>query len=93
MYSYLEDNPEIKQYILNNAHLDFTIYDNRIGKPIVVIELDGKYHKNPEQINRDKKKNFALEHMDIKLWRLKSKEAITREQFDIYLNTLVRGEH
>jgi very-short-patch-repair endonuclease/DNA polymerase III delta prime subunit len=85
---FLEVNPEVKQFILNNAHLDFTIYDNRISKPIAVIELDGKFHKTIEQIDRDKKKNFALEHMGIKLWRLKSKEAVTKEQFDRYLNEL-----
>lgn len=83
---FLEDNPEVKQYIINNAHLDFTIYDNRIGKPIAVIELDGKHHKTPEQEERDTKKDFALKHMGIEIWRLKSKEAITKEQFDIELN-------
>ncbi|MEA4825284.1 MAG: AAA domain-containing protein [Clostridium sp.] len=86
---FLEVNSEVKQFIMNNAHLDFIIYDNRIGKPIAVIELDGKFHKTLEQIDRDKKKNFALEHMSIKLWRLKSKEAITKEQFDIHLNELL----
>lgn len=86
---FLEANSAVKQFIMNNAHLDFTIYDNRIGRPIVAIELDGKFHKTPEQIDRDKKKNFALEHMRIKLWRLKSKEAVTKEQFDMYLNELL----
>ncbi|WP_026886836.1 AAA domain-containing protein [Clostridium beijerinckii] len=86
---FLEVNPAVKQFIMNNAHLDFTIYDNRIGKPIAVIELDGKFHKTPEQIDRDKKKNFALKHMSIKLWRLKSKEAVTKEQFDMHLNELL----
>ncbi|WP_297421882.1 AAA domain-containing protein [Clostridium sp.] len=86
---FLEVNSAVKRFIMNNAHLDFTIYDNRIGKPIAVIELDGKFHKTPEQIDRDKKKNFALEHMSIKLWRLKSKEAVTKEQFDMHLNELL----
>ncbi|WP_169851035.1 AAA domain-containing protein [Clostridium felsineum] len=86
---FLEKNPLIKQFIINNAHLDFTIYDNRIGKPILVIELDGKSHKKSQQMDRDKKKDFALEHMRIKLWRLKSKEAVTKEQFDMHLNDLL----
>ncbi|ENJ9653141.1 AAA family ATPase [Clostridium botulinum] len=46
--NFLESNPDIKRFILNNAHLDFTIYDRRIRKPIVAIELDGKYHKMEE---------------------------------------------
>lgn len=86
---FLEENIEVKQFILNNAHLDFTIYDNRIGKPIAVIELDGKFHKTPKQIQRDSKKDFTLNHMGIKLWRLKSKDAITKEQFNMDLNELL----
>ena len=86
---FLEENSKVKKFILNKAHLDFTLYDNRINKPIVVIELYGKFHKEVEQIERDKKKDFALEHMGIKLWRLKSKEAITPEDFQEYLNKII----
>lgn len=87
---FLRNNLEIKQYILNNAHLDFTIYDNRIDKPLAVIELDGKYHEMEEQKQRDIKKNTALKHMEIELWRLKSKDALSEEQFNIKLGALLR---
>lgn len=86
---FLENNPDIKKFILNNAHLDFTIYDRRIGKPIAVIELDGKYHKNVKQKERDRKKDIALKHMKVKLWRLNSKDAVTEEQFFLRMNNLV----
>lgn len=86
---FLENNPDIKRFILNNAHLDFTIYDKRIGKPISVIELDGKFHKNEKQRERDRKKDIALQHMKVKLWRLNSKDAITEEQFLLKMNSLV----
>lgn len=35
---FLNDNPRVRRYILNGAHADFTIYDKRINKPILVIE-------------------------------------------------------
>ena len=79
---YLSNNPDIKSYILSpKAHLDFTIF-NKIGNPLLVIELDGKYHKGNVQMNRDKKKNDVLEHVGIPLWRLKSKDALTFQDFD-----------
>lgn len=83
---FLDENNDIKTFILNNAHLDFTIYDNRINKPVMVIELDGKYHKEEVQKERDRKKNEAIKHMGIHLWRLNSKDAITYEEFENYLD-------
>lgn len=77
---YLDANPEIKQFILNHAHIDFTIYDQRICKPLIAIELDGEEHKKEIQIQRDQKKNRALDHMNIKIVRVGSKEAFTEEE-------------
>ncbi|MEG2738117.1 AAA domain-containing protein [Clostridium sp.] len=82
---FLDENNDIKTFILNNAHLDFTIYDNRINRPVMVIEVDGKYHKEDVQKERDKKKNKAIKHMGIHLWRLNSKDAVTYEEFENYL--------
>lgn len=84
---FLDENNDIKTFILNNAHLDFTIYDNRINKPVMVIELDGKYHKEDVQKERDRKKNEALKHMEIHLWRVNSKDAITYEEIENYLDS------
>lgn len=77
---YLEEQEKIRDYITHHAHLDYTIHDTRINKPVLVIELDGKYHKEEEQAQRDELKNAALSHMKIPLWRIRSKEAWTEEQ-------------
>lgn len=86
----LDANKDIKTFILNNAHLDFTIYDNRINKPVMVIELDGEHHDEEVQKERDRKKNKALKYMNINLWRLNSKDAITYEEFKNYLDVNIK---
>ena len=73
---FLQENPNIKQYILNGAHADFTIIDKRINKPVVVIELDGKYHSLKVQKIRDEYKNKAIEASGIGMLRIPSKSAI-----------------
>ncbi|MBU6134642.1 AAA domain-containing protein [Clostridium tertium] len=87
---FLEKRNDIKKFILNNAHLDFTIYDKRINKPVMVIELDGEYHKEEIQKERDKKKNEALNYMEIPLWRLNSKDAITFQDFEDYIDNNIK---
>lgn len=87
---FLDKRNDIKKFILNNAHLDFTIYDKRINKPVIVIELDGKYHKEEIQKERDIKKNEALKNMGIPLWRLNSKDAVTAEAFEGYIDNNIR---
>ena len=72
---FLNDNPLIKRYILNGAHADFTIFDKRINKPILVIELDGKDHLKEEQKIKDEYKNKALLSSNINIWRIPSKKA------------------
>lgn len=80
--TYLEEHPDIKNFVIHrNTHIDFTLC-NAVNKPILAIELDGKRHMEKKQMERDKKKNEALEHMDIPLWRLQSKAALTKEEFE-----------
>ena len=67
---FLEENPELKDFILRNSHLDFSIYTASINKPIVAIEVDGEKHKEPEQRIRDAKKERILKHMEIPLLRV-----------------------
>ena len=64
------------------------IYSKISKRPILAIEVDGfHYHKEgTEQAERDKKKNEALKHMGIPLWRLNSKDAITAEDFENYID-------
>lgn len=90
---FLDENPEVKQFILNkNTHTDFVIYKEKIHKPVLIIELDGKQHEKPIQKERDQKKDFALKHMRIKLWRIKSKETFTEEEFNNELNNRLKDE-
>lgn len=56
----------------------------------MVIELDGEYHKEEIQKERDKKKNEALNYMEIPLWRLNSKDAITFQDFEDYIDNNIK---
>jgi len=79
---YLDNNPSIRDFILHQwSHADFTIYKEALKNPVLVIELDGELHNTLEQITRDEKKNAALAHMEIPLWRISSKQALTKKQF------------
>lgn len=79
---YLDANSEIKRFVLHkNTHIDFTLY-NAINNPILAIELDGKSHEREDQMERDAKKDVALRHMGIPVWRLSSKSALTQEDFE-----------
>ena len=79
---FLEENPELKDFILRNSHLDFSIYTASINKPIVAIEVDGEKHKESEQRIRDAKKERILKHMEIPLLRVPSKNAWDLEEFE-----------
>lgn len=90
---YLQDNPDIMQFVINGSHLDFTIIDVRINKPVLVIELDGKDHNKEEQRRRDRMKDLALNHMGIKVVRLSSKKAILNSEFNKLMNIALSIEH
>lgn len=85
--AYLDANLEIKRFVLHkNTHIDFTLY-NAINNPILAIELDGKSHQKEGQMKHDAKKDAALRHMDIPLWLLPSKSALTQEDFEEQLES------
>lgn len=87
--TYLEEHPDIKKFVMyHNTHVDFTLC-NIVNKPILAIELDGKRHEEKTQMERDKKKNEALKHMQIPLWRLPSKEALTKDEFEQKLRSYI----
>lgn len=74
---YLNSNNDLKKFALNkNAHLDFTIISELTNKPVLVIELDGKHHKETEQMQRDIKKDKILAHHKIPIWRIRSTDAL-----------------
>ncbi len=79
---FLDENEELRRFILHNSHLDFAIYSQTINKPILAIEVDGKDHEKIEQKERDEKKEKILKYMEIPLIRIKSKAAF--EENELY---------
>lgn len=77
---FLSKNKELKDFIQRNSHLDFAIYSNTINKPILGIEVDGKYHLEEEQKINDRKKEEILKYMEIPLLRIPSKVAWSEEE-------------
>lgn len=76
---YLNTHDEIRHFVLNErTHVDFTIV-NALENPVLAIELDGQEHDSEIQIQRDIKKNKALEHMNIPLKRINSKSAFSEQ--------------
>ena len=78
---FLKENPDLREFILRNSHLDFAIYTTSINKPIVAIEVDGGDHKKEKQKIRDAKKEKILEYMEIPLLRVPSKNTWTEQEF------------
>lgn len=50
------------------GHIDFTVAVD--FKPVLALELDGKFHQNPKARERDKKKDAVCDALDIPLVRL-----------------------
>lgn len=78
---YLNAHVEIKEFIMNDlTHVDFVL-ENNLGNPVLAIELDGEHHNKLEQIERDRKKDAALKHMNIPIMRVNSKAAFSKGEF------------
>ncbi len=76
-------------YIHNNASCDFVIY-YKIGKsPFTVIEVDGGYHNQSSQIERDQLKNSILEKAGIPLLRLPTISSEVREKIILHFINLL----
>ena len=83
-----------RDFIRNkNTHVDFLIQDDRVHKPILVIELDGKYHRENTQKERDEFKNEALAHMDIPLLRIDSKTAFTHKDLKEWIKQILQQKN
>lgn len=66
-----ENDIDDKKFIMNNwTRCDFVIYSNIDKKVELVIEIDGKYHLNPIQKNRDLRKDRILNESKIKVYRI-----------------------
>ena len=79
---FLNENEELKKFVLNNSHLDFAIYSESINKPLLAIEVDGKRHSEDIQKERDKKKEKILNYMNIPILRVPSKVVWNIEEFE-----------
>lgn len=79
---FLKENEELKKFILNNSHLDFSLYEKNINRPILAIEVDGESHDIKKQMARDKKKEEILQYMEIPILRISSKVAWSENDFE-----------
>ncbi|MDD4804055.1 MAG: DUF2726 domain-containing protein [Candidatus Pacebacteria bacterium] len=57
-------------------HIDFVICDSTF-KPIVAIELNGKYHNNYERMEKDEEKKEILKEADLPLITVKVGDSFT----------------
>lgn len=80
--NYLNANKDKREFILHNSHLDFCLYTDNINKPVLAIEVDGKYHKLQPQKTRDGMKEEILEYMGIPLLRIPSKVTWKVNEFE-----------
>lgn len=65
-------SPRERSFMGNGASCDFVIY-YKVGKtPVGVIEVDGGYHREKAQIERDELKNSILKKCDLPLLRLRT---------------------
>lgn len=79
---FLDENEDLKKFVLNNSHIDFAIYSESINKPLLAIEVDGKYHNEENQKQRDEKKEKILSYMNIPLLRISSKVTWNTREFE-----------
>lgn len=86
---YLNTHNNIRNFVLNErTHVDFTIV-NTLENPVLAIEIDGKDHDEEIQIRRDKLKDEALKHMGIKLKRIQSKKAFSKQELINFIEDIV----
>lgn len=80
--NFLDENQDIKKFVLSNSHLDFSLYSESINKPLLAIEVDGKSHNEEVQKVRDAKKETILNYMNIPLIRISSRESLKVNEFE-----------
>ncbi|HEY0211904.1 AAA domain-containing protein [Acerihabitans sp.] len=76
-------------FMAQGASCDFVFY-YRVGKqPLAVIELDGGYHDNPEQRERDALKDTILDVCGIALLRLKTIDSRIEAKIAAFLTAVM----
>ncbi|QNK33186.1 DNA2/NAM7 family helicase [Serratia sp. JUb9] len=78
-------SPRELSFMRNRASCDFVIY-YKVGKtPLGVIEVDGGYHLEITQIERDELKNSILKKCDLPLLRLRTIDSDIEGKLDTFL--------
>lgn len=77
------------QYMNNNASCDFVIYYDVGKRPLTVIEVDGGYHLQAVQIERDLTKNSILEKCGIPILRLPTTTGELKKKMSDHLRKCV----
>lgn len=76
-------------FMRNRASCDFVIY-YKVGKtPLGVIEVDGGYHMENAQIERDELKNSILKKCSLPLLRLRTIDSNIEGKLDLFLSGLL----
>ncbi|EEB3144205.1 DNA2/NAM7 family helicase [Salmonella enterica subsp. enterica serovar Newport] len=81
-------SPRERSFMRNRASCDFVIY-YKVGKtPLGVIEVDGSYHLESTQTERDGLKNSILKKCDIPLLRLRTIDSDIEGKLGVFLSGL-----
>ncbi|WP_279047625.1 AAA domain-containing protein [Cedecea davisae] len=76
-------------FMRNRASCDFVIY-YKVGKnPLGVIEVDGGYHLESAQAERDELKNSILKKCNLPLLRLRTIDSNIEGKLDVFLSGLL----
>lgn len=82
-------SPSEKSFMRNRASCDFVIY-YKVGKtPLGVIEVDGGYHQESIQIERDELKNSILKKCNLPLLRLRTIDSDIEGKLGAFLSGLL----
>ncbi|TPG71139.1 DUF2726 domain-containing protein [Brevibacillus laterosporus] len=83
-------NEAEKRFVKNNASVDFVIYDVLNKQPLLIIEVDGFFHRNKEdQIGRDKKKDTILKKYELPLLRLPTTGSDEEKKISLQLDQIL----
>lgn len=77
------------EFMKQKASCDFVIYYKVGKKPIGVIEVDGGYHEDVIQQERDNLKNSILKKSKLPLLRLKTIESDIEKKIEIFLDECI----
>lgn len=71
--------------------VDYVIFELPYYKPVVVIEYDGKTHKYPSRVERDKAVDRILATAGISNFHIKHSNNIDFEEIKMKINQIVEG--